>query len=152
MFGSNQKAFADTCFLIFFIFMSASVGYAKISHVSHSDALKKLDIATIMGICSIILAGIYKLFDALSPVAKIFKVISLNIFGLVILPILSFLCAAVDLIMYSVVYDKDLRGLFGSEFGDTWFSLTFIATFFSLLAMIFSIMYFKRPVKKGLLN
>lgn len=147
MFGSNQKAFADLSFLASVIFLTSAVSYVGIGSWDF-DKGKKFNAATLLGIFSVCFASIYKILDVLSPVFKFCKVLSLNAFGLVALPVLSFLCAAVDLIMYSVVSDH----IFDYDQGKTWFALTFIGTFTSLLFMIFSIWYYKRPVKKGLLN
>ena len=142
MFGSGAKALLDVFYLIFIIFMTASVSYAGIG--SFSSSTQKLDAATILGLVSLILAAIYKLLDALSPVLGFCKTLSLNAFGLVLIPILSTLLAAIDIIMYCV----ECNGI-----GDhTWFALTFIAVVASICATISSFLYFRRPVKKGLLN
>lgn len=142
MFGSGAKASLDVFYLIFIIFMTASVSYVRINGDTKDTSIYK--IATILGLVSLILAAIYKLLDALSSVVSFCKKLSLNAFGLVVLPIPSTLLAAIDIIMYCV----ECNGI-----GDhTWFALTFIAVVASICATISSFLYFRRPVKKGLLN
>lgn len=142
MFGTKAKVCLDLSYLVFITFMTASVAHTGIFTSSYYPKTYKA--ATSLGLVSVILACIYKILDALSPVVSFCKKLSLNAFGLVVLPVLSTLCAALDLILYCVEYNDFPNAV--------WFSLTLIGVIFSIVATISSIVYFRRPVKKGLLN
>lgn len=143
MFGFGHKGLVDVFSVMLLVFLTASVSYAHIDKYIK----EKLNAATVMGLIALIFAGSNKLIDSLAPASSLCKKISLSVIGLVVFPLFTFVLTTIDLIMYSVVSSSTL---FKYSRSKTWFSLTIIADVMSLLYLICSFGYFRKPVKKGL--
>lgn len=148
MSGSGLKASSDTFYLIFFIFMSSSVSYYSIiTYIIWSSTSAILfNLGNLIGIISIVIAGFYKIIDALSPVHRSYSSCLLGSCG-ILLPISSLICSITYFIIYLAlgVYPTSL-------FTTIWFIITLIAVVSSFFATIYSIMYYKRPINQGLLS
>lgn len=145
---SSLKASCDICYLIFFIFMSSSVSYfGIITYASwfYTDAIL-FNLGNLIGIISIVIAGVYKITVALSPAYKSCSPCSLSSCSL-ILPFSSLICS----IAYFTIYLS--LGIFPTSLLNAiWFVITLVAIVSSFFAVACNIKYYNRPINQGLLS